>query len=183
MLRRGMRGSGLRRRGRLRHMGRPHRRARGRWRWRRRGRPWRHGTAGRRARRWRRRGRGCRSLGARTTRRFGFDLADGFFQRQTLARDFRLFQRRVDSTQLRNQRRARPIIERTASLAGVPIEPGDSARDQWIIIGHCTLYLSTFPPNRPILKPRTGSASILCLHAPGWSRVMPPGIQPVPRSA
>ena len=73
------------------------------------------GLAGRRC--------GLLRLGARAAGRFGFDLADRFLERQALARDFGFLQRRIDTAQLRDQRGARPLIERTPVLAGVLSSP------------------------------------------------------------
>jgi len=55
-------------------------------------------------------------------RRFGLDLADRFLEREALAGDVRLVQRRRDPAQLRQQRGARPLVERTAVLAVVLLE-------------------------------------------------------------
>ena len=58
---------------------------------------------------------------------FRLDLADGFLERQSLARDVGLVERGLHAAQLADQRGARPIIERAAVLARVLVEPADGA--------------------------------------------------------
>jgi hypothetical protein len=68
----------------------------------------------------RRLGRSCRAVRPTRPGALGglrFDLADGFLERQPLAGDFRFGQRRLYAAQLRNQRRTRALIERTAGLS------------------------------------------------------------------
>jgi len=48
----------------------------------------------------------------------GLDLAHGLFQRQPLPGDFGFAQRRLHAAQLRDQRGARPLIERAAAFSG-----------------------------------------------------------------
>src|SRR5207244_141813 len=68
---------------------------------------------------------------------FRFDLAYGLFQRQPLAGDFGFGKRRLNTAQLRDQRGARPLIERTAALAwSIRVQAGNSACDQRVIISH-----------------------------------------------
>ena len=88
-----------------------------------------------------------RRLGARhfaaAPRGFGLDLADRFFQRETLARDLSFGQRRIiHPAQLRDQRRARALIEHATSFAGILFKTGDGLGDERIIIGHSLATLS-----------------------------------------
>ena len=76
------------------------------------------------------------------TRRFSLDLADRFLEREALAGDVGLVERRRDPAQLRKQGGTRPFVERTAVLAVVLFETGDGAGDQWIIIGHRSLLVA-----------------------------------------
>ena len=76
------------------------------------------------------------------TCRFSLDLADRFLEREALAGDVRLVERRRDPAQLRKQGGTRPFVERTAVLAVVLFETGDGAGDQWIIIGHRSLLVA-----------------------------------------
>src|SRR5207253_9179224 len=69
-------------------------------------------------------------------RRLGLHLADRFLEREPLARDVRLVERRRHPAQLRQQGRARALVERTAVLAAVLFETGDGAGDERIIVGH-----------------------------------------------
>ena len=79
---------------------------------------------------------------------FGFDLADGLFQRQPLAGDFGFVKRRLNAAQLRDQRGAGPLIERTAALAwGIGVQAGDGAGDQRVIISHFAQYLQRLSGN------------------------------------
>ena len=67
----------------------------------------------------------------------GFDLAHGLFQRQPLAGDFGFAQGRLHAAQLRDQRRARPLIKRTTALAGgTGVQSGNGAGDQRVVISH-----------------------------------------------
>ena len=52
------------------------------------------------------------------------------------------FERRRHPAQLRDQRRARALIERAAVLAGVLFETGDGAGDERIVVGHSGFSLS-----------------------------------------
>ena len=73
---------------------------------------------------------------------FRFDLAHGLFQRQPLAGDFGFGKRRLNAAQLRDQRGAGPLIERTAALAwSIGVQAGDSACDQRVIISHFSSIL------------------------------------------
>jgi hypothetical protein len=75
----------------------------------------------------------------------GFDLAHGLFQREALAGDLGLAQWRLHIAQLSDQRRARPLIERTTALAGgVGVQSGDSAGDQRVVIGHINSTVRAF---------------------------------------
>ena len=68
---------------------------------------------------------------------FRFDLADGLFQRQPFAGDLGFGERRLHAAQLRDQGRARPLIERATAFAGsVGVQGGNSAGDQRIVISH-----------------------------------------------
>ena len=92
----------------------------------------------------------CGRVGARSAiaaRGLRLDLADRLFEREPLAGDFGFLQRRIDAAQLRDQRRARPLIERTAGLAGVLFETGDGAGNQRVIVGHasCIGFASIVP--------------------------------------
>src|SRR5712671_5254539 len=67
----------------------------------------------------------------------GLDLAHGLFQRQPLAGDFGFAQRRLHAAQLRDQRGARPLIERAAAFSGgTGVQSGDGAGDQRVVISH-----------------------------------------------
>ena len=73
---------------------------------------------------------------------FRFDLAYGLFQRQPLAGDFGFGKRRLNTAQLRDQRGARPLIERTTALAwSIRVQAGNSACDQRVIISHFSSIL------------------------------------------
>ena len=67
---------------------------------------------------------------------FRLDLANGFLERKAFAGDVRLAQGRRDAAQLLHKRIARALIERTPPFAGALFEPGDCARDQWIVVSH-----------------------------------------------
>src|SRR5262249_6383406 len=69
-------------------------------------------------------------------RRLRLDLADRLLERQALARDVRLAQSRRRATQLIDQCRAGTFVERTTCLAGVLLETGNRAGDEWIVVGH-----------------------------------------------
>ena len=76
---------------------------------------------------------------------FRFDLAYGLFQRQPLAGDFGFGKRRLNAAQLRDQRGASPLIERTAALAwSIGVQAGDGARDQRVIISHFPSILQLY---------------------------------------
>ena len=62
------------------------------------------------------RGGARRALRARLADGFGLDLADGVFERQALARDVRLGERRLDRSQLRDQSRARALVRAPGEL-------------------------------------------------------------------
>ena len=55
-------------------------------------------------------------------------------------------ERRRHAAQLRDQRRARPLVERAAGLAGVLLEPGDGAGDERIVVGHRGRYAHSQRP-------------------------------------
>src|SRR5258707_7093445 len=75
----------------------------------------------------------------------GFDLAHGLFQRQPLAGDFGFGKRRLDAAQLRDQRGAGPLIERTAALAGgTGVQSGNGAGNQRVIISHNDSTMRTY---------------------------------------
>src|SRR5690606_21178142 len=67
--------------------------------------------------------RGCgfggRCVNPRTAGGLGLDLTDRFLERQTLARDVRFAQGWHHAAQLRDQRGAGPLVQRTASLTGI----------------------------------------------------------------
>jgi hypothetical protein len=69
-------------------------------------------------------------------RRPGFDLADRDLERQPLAGDVGFLERRPHRSQLRQQSRARPFVERAPIFAVVLVETGDGARDERIVVGH-----------------------------------------------
>jgi len=78
--------------------------------------------------------------------RFRFDLANSLFQRQPLAGDLGFGKRRLNAAQLRDQRSARPLIERTAALAwSIGVQAGNSTCDQRVIISHFSSILQTRP--------------------------------------
>ena len=87
----------------------------------------------------------------------------------------------LHAAQLRDQRRARALIERTAVLAGVLFEPGDGAGDERVVVGHRS-SLRLAQGISPRLMSRTDCASGLCPPAPGWSTARPPGSRSIPRS-
>src|SRR5205814_6228119 len=67
--------------------------------------------------------------------RLGLDLAYGLFERQPLPGDLGLAKRRFDTAQLRDQRGARPFIERAATLAGsTGVQSGDGAGNQRVVV-------------------------------------------------
>ncbi len=98
----------------------------------------------------------------------GFDLAHRLFQRQPLAGDFGLAQRRLHAAQLRDQRGARPFIKRAAALAGgTGIQSGNSAGDQRVVISHLYSTLRAFR-NIPLSLERVlDQNSILAFRAGG----------------
>ena len=72
------------------------------------------------------------------TRRFGLHFADRLLERETLAGNVGLLERRRHAAQLREQRLACAFVNRAAVLAIVFFERGDGAGDQRIIVGHRT---------------------------------------------
>ena len=84
----------------------------------------------------RRRCRARRWVGARAARRFGFHLADRLLERQPLAGDVGFAQRRRHPAQLRDQGRARAVIQRPARLPRALLEPGHGFGDERVIVGH-----------------------------------------------
>src|SRR6185295_7465094 len=134
------------------------------------------------------------------------DLADRLFEGEPLARDLGLGQRRiVHPAQLRDQSRARALIEQATSFAGILFKTGDSLGNERIIIGHslATFSRPTFAHDlirKPLpipdrgrgtcfsescsrihLKLQRDSVPVLCLPAPDWSTALPPDIPPIPR--
>ena len=75
-------------------------------------------------------------IGTLTLDRLNLDFADRLFQRQPFACDVGFVERRLDTAQLVDQRTARPLVKRTAVLAGVFLEAGDGAGDKRLIISH-----------------------------------------------
>ena len=67
---------------------------------------------------------------------FRLNLADCLLQRQALARNVRLVERRHDTAQLGHQRSARAVIQGAAILAGVLVQAANRALDQGIIVSH-----------------------------------------------
>jgi len=66
-----------------------------------------------------------------------FDLAHGFFQSKPFACDLGFGKRRLHAAKLRDQRCARPLIERTTAFAwSIGIQGSDSFGDQRMVIGH-----------------------------------------------
>ena len=101
--------------------------------------------------------RGRRAFGARLADALGFDLADGVFERQALARDIGLRQRRLDRTQLGDERGARPLVQPPAGFAGVVVEALYGTGDQRMIVGHRVFSLRSALQSFT-LKLRTGFA-------------------------
>jgi len=66
----------------------------------------------------------------------GLDLADRFFEPKPLPRDIGFRERRVHAAQLGDQRRAGPLVERAARLAGAFAKPLDGTRYERLIVGH-----------------------------------------------
>src|SRR6266699_5983798 len=65
------------------------------------------------------------------------DRAHGLFQRQPLPGDFGFAQRRLHAAQLRDQRGARPLVERAAAFSGgTGVQSGNGAGDQRVVISH-----------------------------------------------
>src|SRR6185312_14856870 len=126
----------------------------------------------------------------------GLDPPDRLFQRQALAGDLVLVERRIDPAQLIDQRRPRALVQSATVLAGIAVQTADGAGDQWVIISHrASLCLSrrlpeTISPNGMPSGPdsclfsafiQTGFSSGSYPRAPGWSTGAPPGSRPVPR--
>src|SRR6266516_1291672 len=83
---------------------------------------------------------GC---GLRPVRHLGFDLADRFVERQTLAHDLRFRERRCKTAELNHQGPPRVLVNRsTPGLVGVPVKAGDGAGDELIVIDHGRLEMS-----------------------------------------
>ena len=76
--------------------------------------------------------RGC-GLQVLALARFGLDIADRFFERLTLALDFRLGRRRIARPGPGGQRASRAVIESAASIGGVVLDILDRTRDQRIV--------------------------------------------------
>ena len=68
--------------------------------------------------------------------RFRLHLADRFLEREALARNVGFIERRRDAAQLREQGRARAVVDDAAVLAGVLFKRADRAGDEGIIVGH-----------------------------------------------
>src|SRR5262249_13793201 len=114
------------------------------------------------------------------TRRFSLHLADRLLEREALAGDVGLLERGRHPAQLREQRRARAIVDRAAVIAGVLFERADRAGDEGIIVGHrSTRY---WVQGSPGFRPRTGFASEWCPRAQDWSTTARPDSPPIPRS-
>ena len=102
----------------------------------------------------------------------GLDPADRLFERQPLARDLVLVERRIDAAQLIDQRRTRALVQSAAVLAGIAVETADGAGDQWVIISHrASLCLSrclpeTSSPRRNAVWPRF--MSFFSAHSNGF---------------
>ena len=60
----------------------------------------------------------------------------GFLEREALARDLGLVERRLHAAELGHQRDARTLVERPAVLAGVLLETLDSAENERVVVGH-----------------------------------------------
>jgi hypothetical protein len=70
----------------------------------------------------------------------GFDLAHRLFQRQPVVGDVGLAERRIKPAQLRDQRRARPLIDFTPLTAGcIGVQGGNGAGNQRVVISHISL--------------------------------------------
>src|SRR5262245_7472777 len=80
------------------------------------------------------------SLGTRTLCRLGLDLADRLLQRQTLAGDFGFLKRRLDTTELVDERHARAVIQGAPVLARVFVQAADGPGNQRVIVSHCALF-------------------------------------------
>ena len=57
-------------------------------------------------------------------------------EREALARDLGLVERRLHAAELGHQRDARTLVERPAVLAGVLLETLDSAENERVVVGH-----------------------------------------------
>ncbi len=88
------------------------------------------------SRRRRRRHGARRRVGARAARRFRLHLADRLLERQPLAGNVGFAERRRHPAQLRDQCRARPVVQGPTRLAGALVEPGHGLGDERVIIGH-----------------------------------------------
>jgi hypothetical protein len=76
-------------------------------------------------------------MGSGAADRVGLDPAHGILKRQTLARDLGFAERGLHTAQLRNQRRPRALIERTAGFAGrAGVQRGDCASYERVIVSH-----------------------------------------------
>src|SRR5438034_3449046 len=82
---------------------------------------------------------GC---GLRPVRHLGFDLADRFVERQTLAHDLRFRERRPKTAELNHQGPPRVLVKRTSGLVGVLVKAGNGSGDELIVIGHGRLEMS-----------------------------------------
>ena len=60
---------------------------------------------------------------------FRLHLADRFLEGQSLARDIRLVERRLNAAQLTDQRGTRTVIQRATVLARILVESADGSRD------------------------------------------------------
>ncbi|MEA2866357.1 MAG: hypothetical protein QOE39_1072, partial [Bradyrhizobium sp.] len=75
----------------------------------------------------------------------GLDLAHGLFQRQPFAGYLGFALGGLDAAQLRDQRGAGPLIERTPALAGgTGVQSGNSAGDQRVVVSHYCSTLRAF---------------------------------------
>src|SRR5262249_10630778 len=125
---------------------------------------------------------GCRHLARgfnELTRRFSLHLADRLLEREALAGDVGLLERRRHPAQLREQRRARAIVDRAAVIAGVLFERADRAGDEGVIVGHRRTRSGV--QDSPGFRAPTGFASEWCLRARDGSTTARPGSPPIPR--
>ena len=81
-------------------------------------------------------------FGLRPVRHLGFDLADRFVERETLAHELRFRQRRRKTAELDHQGPPRAFVKRsTPGLVGVLVKAGGGSSDELIVIGHGRLEI------------------------------------------